>query len=476
MGFAYLIVGCFFLMNPNISIFDLLPDFIGYACMLKGLVKLSKLSADFEAAYRSFRTLFIIALLRILTIPLAGGDDQTWVLLMVFCFGLVEGYLSFRAFASFFEGFSYTAQRGESNAVFGRWSETRLLTLIFVIAKQALCILPELSLLSSTEYGEVTTHGINSLAQYRMVFNLFAAIVMLAFGIYWFIRIRSYLKGIQNDRVYIDGLTERYRYTVGENASALLHHALRFSLLVLSVAAILSIELPFDGFNYLPHSLFALLIVIATRHLAPYFKPVAAKTARWALIYTLVSAVVWVYNLVYTRIIFGSTFDAEEEGLTLSYAAVLENAIQKDFFAMDGFIVLCVLSIVEAIIFAILVVQLTKLLQEILVKYTPKKEELSKKDSNYEEWEALLPSSTKKTKQLTNLRLLFMKLSGWICAACGPVQVALSFLYPTFWLIAFIFRVLWIILFYLTVSKAKELEQTDYDMIEDPQPPHEMVK
>lgn len=477
MGFGYMIAGCFFLLNPNISIFDLLPDFIGYACLLKGLVKLSKLSSEFEAAYRSFRTLFIIALLRILTLPLAGGDDQTWVLLMVFCFGLIEAYFSFRAFSFFFEGFSYTAQRGESSAVFGKWSETRLLTLIFVVAKQALCILPELSLLSSTEYGEVTTSGINSLARYRMIFNLFAAIVILAFGIYWFIRIRAYLKDVQNDQVYVDGLTERYRYTIGENAPALLHHALRFSLIMLSVAAILSVELPFDGFNYLPHSIFALLIMIAAHHLAPYFKPYATKTSRWALIYTIVSAVVWVCNLVYTRIIFGSTFDAEEEGLTLSYAAVLENAVQKDFFAMDGFIVLCVLSVIEAVIFAILVVHLTKLLQEILLKYTPqKKESISKEESEYEEWEALLPSSEPSPKKLTNLRVLFMKISGFICAVCGPVQTVLSFIYPTFWLISFVFRLLWIVLFYMTVSKAKELEQIDYDMIEDPQSPHDMVR
>lgn len=474
MGIAYLIAGCFFLLNPNISIFDILPDFIGYACILKGLVKLSKLSADFEAAYRSFRTLFIIALLRIFTLPLAGGDDQTWVLLMVFCFGLIEGYLSFRAFSFFFEGFSYTAQRGESNAVYGKWSETRLLTLIFVIAKQGLCILPELSLLSSTEYGEVTSHGINSLAQYRLIFNLFSAIVMLAFGIYWFIRIRAYLKGIQNDQVYIDGLSERYRYTVGENPAVLLHHALRFSLLVLSVAAILSVELPFDGFNYLPHSIFALLIMIAARHLVPYFKPIASKTALWALIYTLVSAVVWVYNLVYTRIIFGSTFDAEEEGLTLSYAAVLENAIQKDFFAIDGFIILCVLSVVEAVIFAILVAHLTKLLHEIYVKYTPKKDQPTLKET--EEWEALLPSHDQSSKKMTHLRVMFMKISGWICAVCGPIQVVLSFIYPAFWLISFVFRLLWIVLFYLTVAKAKELEQADNDMIDETQPPHDMVR
>lgn len=476
MGFAYLIVGCFFLLNPSISIIDLLPDFIGYACLLKGLSKVSKLSTDFESAYHSFRTLLIITLAKLFTLPLIGGDDQTWVLVMVFCFGLVEGFFSLRAFTSMFEGFCYTAERGESSSVFGKWNETKLLTVIFVIARQALCILPEFSLLSSTEYGVVTTNGINSLAQYRIVFNLFAAIISLAFGIFWFIRIRSYLKSVRNDKLYMGMLEERYRTMIGENSSALLHHAMRFSLGILSVAAILSIELPFDGFNYLPHALFALLILIASRNLIPYFKTDAAKTVRWSLIYTLVSGAVWIYNFVYMRIVFGSMFDSTDEGLALSYAEVLEIAVQKDFFALDGFIVLCVLTVVEAIFFAIMVRHLTALLNAVLLQYTPKKEEKSREDDEYAEWRDVLPQDKQLAPKRSYLRIVIMKLLGWTSAILTPIQIALSFLFPDFWLIAFVVRILWVLSFYFTVSKAKELEQEANAMLEDPTPHHDTVR
>lgn len=476
MGFAYLIVGCFFLLNPSISIFDILPDFIGYAFILAGLVKASKLSADFEAAYRSFRTLFIITLGRMLTLALAGGDDQTWLLIVVFCFGLVEGFLSLRAFNSMFEGFCYTAERGESTAVFGKLSETKLITTIFVIARQALCILPELSLLSSSEYGEVTTHGINSLAQYRLIFNIFGAIVSLAFGIFWFIRVRGYLKGVRTDKVYIDMLEEKYRYTVGENASAKLYHALRFSLILLLVAAVFSIELPFDGFNYLPHAISAILILIAARHLIPYFKPEATKTVRWSLVYTIVSVVVWIYNFVYMRMVFGAMLDAEEEGLVLSYAEVLDSAVKKDFLVQDGFILLCVLTVVEAVFFVFLVRQLTALLNTILLKYTPKKEEKRPEDDEYAEWSHMLPKAKEFEPKTSYLRLMIMKVFGYTCAVLGPIQTALSFIFPAFWMIATLFRIAWVFLFYLTVSKAKDLVETDREMEGEMLPPHEMVK
>lgn len=475
MGIGYLITGCFFLLNPFFSIIDILPDFIGYACILKGLSKLSKLSADFEASYHSFRTLFIIALLRIFTLPLAGGDDQTWLLLMVFCFGLVEVYFTLNAFNALFEGFSYTAQRGESRAVFGKWSETKLITNIFVIARQALCILPELSLLSSTEYGEVTTHGINSLAQFRTIFNILGAVISLAFGIYWYIRIRGYLKGIANDKVYIGMLEDKYRCTVGENKAALCHHALRFSLIMLAVASVLSIELPFDGFNYLPHTVFAALICIAAYHIRNYFTP-ARKTFVSSLVYTIVSAVVWIYNYIYMQRIFGEWLDVENEGLSYSYAYILESAVQKDFFAIDGLVALIVLTLAEAVCFAILVHHLTNLLNTLLSKYTPKKEEThTKKEDEYYEWERYLPKADEFKPKVSYIRVLCMKVSGYVCALCGPIQVALSFLFPEFWLIALVFRIVWVVLFYLTVAKVKELEETEYAMLGDQVPPHELI-
>lgn len=476
MGFAYLIAGCFFLLNPSISIFDLLPDFIGYACILKGLSKVSKLSSDFETAYGAFRNLFIITLGRMFTLVLAGGDDQTWLLIVVFCFGLIEGYFSLKAFMSMFEGFCYTAERGESTSVFDKWSETRLLTTIFLIARQALCILPELSLLSSENYGEVTSNGINSLVQYRLIFNIFAAIVSLAFGIYWFIRIRSYLNKVRGDKVYIDMLEEKYRYTVGENESAKLRYALRFSLIMLAAAAVLSIDLPFDGFNYLPHTLFALFITFAAHRLIPYFKPEAGKTARLSLIYAIVSAAVWVYNFVYMRIIFGKWIDAEEEGLVLSYAEVLGDAVQKDFFALDGFIALCVATVVEAVFFAILVRALTALLHGIYAEYTPKKEVSPSEPDEYAEWRDLLPAEKKSSAKQTFARVTCMKVLGYVCALLTPVQTALSFLFPEFWLFAFVCRIAWVFSFYLTVTKAKELADSTFEMEGASLPSHDEVR
>lgn len=476
MGFAYLIVGCFFLFTPSISIFDLLPDFIGYAFILKGLVKASKLSADFEAAYRSFRTLFIVTLGRMLTLALAGGDDQTWLLIVVFCFGLIEGFLSLKAFNSMFEGFCYTAERGESTAVFGKWSEVKLITTIFVIARQALCILPELSLLSSTEYGEVTTYGINSIAQYRLIFNIFGAILSLAFGIYWFIRIRSYIKGVAADQVYIDGLVEKYRYTVGENSNAMRYHALRFSLIVLLVASILSVELPFDGFNYLPHTIYALLILISARHLTSYFKAETVKTVRWSLVYTIASAAVWTYNFLYMRFVFGEWFDMEEEGLVFSYASILKDEIHKDFMVFDGFVLLCVLTVIESILMIIMVRHLCTLMNAILLKYTPVKEEKKAETDEYAEWRDIIPQAKEFQPQTSYMRVKIMMLLGSICAILTPIQTALSFIFPSFWMITAFFRIAWAVIFYLTVSKAKELVEADKVMEGDLIPPHEMIR
>jgi hypothetical protein len=60
MGFNYLLAGFLFLLNPDIVVLDLLPDFIGYLLIMKGLSKASKISLDFASSRNYFGYLFIL--------------------------------------------------------------------------------------------------------------------------------------------------------------------------------------------------------------------------------------------------------------------------------------------------------------------------------------------------------------------------------------------------------------------------------
>ena len=50
MGIAYILAGVFFLFNPNINVVDVLPDFIGYLLIYRGLFHASFLSDNLRQA------------------------------------------------------------------------------------------------------------------------------------------------------------------------------------------------------------------------------------------------------------------------------------------------------------------------------------------------------------------------------------------------------------------------------------------
>ena len=56
MNIKYILIGLFFLINPNIEVFDIFPDFIGLILIMKGL---SHLSATDEKAGMARKNLLI---------------------------------------------------------------------------------------------------------------------------------------------------------------------------------------------------------------------------------------------------------------------------------------------------------------------------------------------------------------------------------------------------------------------------------
>ena len=60
----FLLIGAIFLCDPLISVIDLLPDFIGYLFIMKGLYRMADLSGYIEDARRLCGRLALAALAR----------------------------------------------------------------------------------------------------------------------------------------------------------------------------------------------------------------------------------------------------------------------------------------------------------------------------------------------------------------------------------------------------------------------------
>ena len=183
-------------------------------------------------------------------------------MIVVLCAGLGEAFLSIRAFHAIFDGLNATSHSPEG-ALYDRWKETKQITTIFLIAKQVICILPELCLLSNGEYGVVTPDGIQSAANYRMPLLLVSMIIGLFVGIAWFVQIRRYLKKVIADNGYLAHLEELYLHQYTSVSAVYIADQLKIAMGLLIAAVILSMDLVFDGVNYPPHFIGAIFFFVS---------------------------------------------------------------------------------------------------------------------------------------------------------------------------------------------------------------------
>lgn len=463
MGLQYLVIGCFFLLNPYFSIIDVIPDFIGCIFLMKGLSKVAKVSESFADAYRQFRNLLLLTLARLFTIPLIGDTEEVWPLVIVLCCGLGEAYLSIRGFRGIFDGLSYTAHSPES-ALYTRWRELRQFTTVFLIAKQVLCVLPEFSLLSSNEYGVVTPDGVQSLANYRLIFNLLAMLAGLVIGIAWFVQIRGYLKRIMLDKHYQLHLLRLYRDGYTNVSAVFISSNLRSVMTLFMAAVILSLELTFDGVNYLPHLVGALFFVVAARKLSdlPGIEiPAAKKTVRYALIYGIVSLPRFVYSIIFTQRIFGEYLESEVEGLQLPYALVLQEYLARDFTTIYGFTAQVILAAIEAACFILLLVAFYKTLRGLIKGHT----RASLPPSPISEGLENVPRPKDEFAISMNRFLTVSFTLGSLTALSMVIATAAPAFFPSFWLIDLLLRAGWVVSGYLLLSKLRDEIESHYSLL-----------
>ena len=153
LGFGYIIASLFFLFNPNISIVDILPDFIGFFLLSAGLVKLADIMPRFAEVREGFVKLGWISLAKFLSIflisILPANEVATFGLLLTFSFAVVDLILLIPAWNGFFEGMIYLATRKDGQAVFYRknkWSKSvteklKGFTMIFFIVKELVVVM-----------------------------------------------------------------------------------------------------------------------------------------------------------------------------------------------------------------------------------------------------------------------------------------------------------------------------------------------
>lgn len=270
-------LGIMFLLDPNIAVVDVLPDFVGCLLIISGLSSLRDLSDSLEDARMNFMRLFWVSLSHIpafmlmIYISASFVNEKTSILVFSFVYGVVEFFLINNAISSLIDGFVYIGERYNGDACFydtdkkGRRTDVsriRLITTVILLIVKGLSIAPNLVYLYDTSlgYGTVLNSTMYNPVSFIGPITAICFVPALLLGLFWARRIRRYICGIRRDADFVSRIDGIIDSKAAENTPVYRYRRTTTAVYILSSAAILSVDLYIDEFNIIP-DLFCALVM-----------------------------------------------------------------------------------------------------------------------------------------------------------------------------------------------------------------------
>ncbi len=273
IGIGHLTLALLFLFNPNLTVIDPLPDFIGYILLCAGIGRLSDIHDRVGEAHKAFKKMILIDAGKWLAVFWVFGmsvpsERNSSLLLWTFVFAVLEFIFLIPAYVKLFDGLTQVGYLYPCKAIFGKnerkskADRMRALTVAFVIAKAVLTVLPELADLTNASYDE-NGGGFVNLYNYIGLMRAMAFIPVFIFGIIWLINLLVYFRAIARDTAFIDALSEKYEKDILPRQGLFVRRNFSTVILLLTVAACLTVDFRLDDQNLIPDFLAAAMFIVA---------------------------------------------------------------------------------------------------------------------------------------------------------------------------------------------------------------------
>ncbi len=323
-------VAAIFFFNPNVMLFDILPDFIGWGLLLLAFSPAADILPHMDVACTNFKRLFWISAARIpafilmIDVYYSFQTERSIVPLLTLCFGVLEMIFTFTAVKELFEGIGYAASRAESDSIFYLCLSEKKITALTRKAEKLrekakaaqnkgqgkraeslaraadkaiykakrriplsalvrcactlaiikfLCeFLPELTQLTTFDsLGYVTPLSV-SILRYRKYFVVLAALITLFYGIFYLVRFIRYSRVLSSSNELKDYF-EKSLSKLSENSPSLaIRRRVRLSVLLFCVGFALMTDFFSDSLNVIPDTLGYVILFVASLTLLPLIK------------------------------------------------------------------------------------------------------------------------------------------------------------------------------------------------------------
>lgn len=378
MGFLLIALSPLFLWNPDIAVFDLLPDVIGYILLALGMSSLSYLNYHFEESAKRFQRMIALSAARLAFVLVLFGlvnatDRPTTMLLGNFVFGVLELMTVLPAYKHYFEGLIYAGSRtGVGKSVFRPTAAHKLwsllikrqsefdrdntavtvtesfsfLTAAFAVLKVVLNVLPEFAAL--TEHSE----KVANIYGYVWLFRVAAVLLGAVIGFVWLLLALRYYIGVLLDKPLVEALYARYMHDVYPNRDLFVAKQYKLGSFFLLLGIMLSLDLPMDDINILPDFLCALCLIGGVLVLRHYLSSWKASVVVLSA-YGLVSCMEYYWQIRYFKL--------------KGYSA---QAALNGAEATDAYVVSVVFSVIGAVLFVLSMVCVLGCLKEMIRAHT----------------------------------------------------------------------------------------------------------
>lgn len=303
LGAAWLCAGLWFLFNPEVMLLDILPDFLGYACLLMGLYQLADLSPKLAEAFCGFRRLMFASfaqtlIFTVLITRMSQNEQPVSFLLWVFVFLILNLLLGVPTWVKFFDGLLYLGLRHEGQAILAPTrrlekkhrkgtSVTLILqrfTCVFCVLKSLFPLLAEWSVLSMYDHQE--DYRVRNWYEYIDMYRTLVILIGLLIGGIWLWSMWRYLRRVLRDTPFWERTEALFAATVTPDEGLWVTRRVHWGFLTLIAGIALRTELYIDEVNRIPEWVAPLVIaagvVILWRYLSrkmPVFLSLGALTA-----------------------------------------------------------------------------------------------------------------------------------------------------------------------------------------------------
>ena len=369
MGFGLVAASFIFFFNPDISVIDVLPDAFGYVLMCLGLSQLSMLNENIEFAISKFKKMILVSIAKMGSIFFVFGISDAAnrpysLLLCAFVFGVLELIFLIPAYGELFKGILTIADRygskvayrtkGASNKSYAE--RIHILTVSFVVLKAVCAALPEATALTQTEY---TDNFVMNMYDFIGAYRILGFIPTLVFGIVLLATACPFFVRLSKENEFIENMKKTFIYELFPKRGLFIKRALNAVMMILMVVAVFCVDLSLGSIvrdsaaeiNILPDAIAAILIFASAMMLRKYVDK-TKETAICSIVWFVISALGSI-----VKIRFIDKFDY--------YTAV--NKIDEAYYM---YIFMCVLTVIENIVFILTVIFLTRTLKDIIEKYT----------------------------------------------------------------------------------------------------------